>query len=87
MHCFLRADAQPETDMMRYFVFFQLFVLGSVMPLSLSSCASSDSTLESRIEHKINTPANNGVEIDSEHYNQFSQDFEGPWPFGPVSSF
>jgi len=73
--------------MMRYLVFLPLFVLGSVMPLSLSSCASGDSSLQSRIEGKIKTPVNNGIQIDSEHYNQFSQDFEGPWPFGPYSSF
>jgi hypothetical protein len=73
--------------MMRYFIFLPLIILGSVMPLSLSSCVSGDGSLQSRIESKIKTPVNNGIQIDSEHYNQFSQDFEGPWPFGPYSSF
>jgi hypothetical protein len=73
--------------MMRYFILLPLIILGSVMPLSLSSCVSRDSSLQSRIESKIKTPVNNGIQIDAEHYNQFSQDFEGPWPFGPYSSF
>ena len=73
--------------MMRYFIFLPLFVLGTVMPLSLSSCASGDSSLQSRIERKIDVPANSGVNMGTGHYNQFSQDYELPWPFGPYSTF
>jgi hypothetical protein len=72
---------------MRYFIFLPLFVLGSVTPLSLSSCASSDSSLQSRIERKIETPANNGVDMGTAHYSQFSQGYEAPWPFGNYSTY
>ena len=57
------------------------------MPLSLSSCASSDTSLQSRIERKIDTPNNDNVDIGVAHYNKFSQGFEDPWPFGPYSTF
>ena len=70
---------------MRNLFFLPLVVLGSVMPLSLSSCASSDTSLQSRIEHKIDTPDN--VDIGVAHYNKSSQGFEDPWPFGPYSTF
>jgi hypothetical protein len=72
---------------MKNFFFLPLVVLGSVMPLSLSSCASSDAPLQSRIERKIQTPDNSNVEIGTAHYNQYSQGFEEPWPFGPYSNF
>jgi hypothetical protein len=72
---------------MRNLFFLPLVVLGSVMPLSLSSCASSDAPLQSRIERKIDTPNNDNVEIGAAHYNRFSQEFDDPWPFGPYSSY
>ena len=52
-----------------------------------SGCASSDKTLQSRIENKINNPeTNSNVEAPTtEHYNSFAQDFESAWPFGPYS--
>jgi hypothetical protein len=72
---------------MRNLFFLPLVVLGSVMPLSLSSCASSDAPLQSRIERKIDTPNSGNVEIGTANYNKFSQEFDEPWPFGPYSSF
>ena len=72
---------------MRNLFFLPLVVLGSVMPLSLSSCASSDAPLQSRIESKIDTPNNDNVDIGAAHYNRFSQEFDDPWPFGPYSSY
>jgi hypothetical protein len=57
------------------------------MLLSLSSCASSDAPLQTRIERKISTPNNDNVDIGVAHYNRFSQQFDEPWPFGPYSSF
>ena len=73
--------------MMKYLIFLPLWVLGSVMLLSLSSCASSDNSLQSRIEGKIKAPANSGVDMGPYHYNQFSQGYEPPWPFGPYSTY
>jgi hypothetical protein len=75
--------------MTRYFICLPLFILGSVMPLSLSSCASSDNSLQSRIERKIDAPAKTGggVDMGPYHYNQFSQGYEPPWPFGPYSTY
>jgi len=72
---------------MRNLFFLPIVALGSVMPLSLSSCASSDAPLQSRIERKIDTPNNDNVEIGAAHYNKFSQGFEDAWPFGPYSTF
>ena len=72
---------------MRNLFFLPLVVLGSVMLLSLSSCASSDAPLQSRIERKIDTPNNGNVDIGVSHYNKFSQGFEDAWPFGPYSTF
>ncbi len=72
---------------MRNLFFLPLVVLGSLMPLSLSSCVSSDAPLQSRIERKIDTPNNDNVDIGTAHYNQFSQEFDEPWPFGPYSSY
>jgi len=50
-------------------------------------CASSDETLQSRIENKINNPetSSNVAPPSPEHYNQFAQEFESAWPFGPYS--
>jgi hypothetical protein len=52
-----------------------------------SGCASSDETLQSRIENKINNPETNSnvPPPTSKHYNSFSQDYESAWPFGPYS--
>jgi hypothetical protein len=72
---------------MRNLFFLPLVVLGSVAPLSLSSCASSDAPLQSRIERKIETPNDANVDIGTAHYNRFSQGFEEPWPFGPYSTY
>jgi hypothetical protein len=72
---------------MRNLLFLPLVLLGYVTPLILSSCASSDTPLQSRIERKIETPNNGNVEIGTAHYNQYSQQFEEPWPFGPYSTF
>ena len=72
---------------MRNLFFLPLVLLAYVTALSLSSCASSDIPLQSRIERKIETPNNGNVEIGTAHYNQFSQEFEDPWPFGPYSTF
>jgi hypothetical protein len=72
---------------MKKFFFLPFVVLGTVMPLTLSSCVSSDVPLQSRIERKIQTPNNSNVEIGTAHYNQYSQGFEEPWPFGPYSNF
>jgi hypothetical protein len=72
---------------MRNLLFLPLVLLGYVTPLSLSSCASSDTPLQSRIERKIETPNSGNVEIGTAHYNQYSQQFEEPWPFGPYSTF
>ena len=71
---------------MRILFFLPLVLLGYVTPLSLSSCANSDVPLQSRIERKIETPNNSNVDIGVAHYNQFSQEFEEPWPFGPYST-
>ena len=57
------------------------------MPLSLSSCVSSDAPLQSRIERKIDTPNSGNVDIGASHYNSFSQEFDDPWPFGPYATF
>jgi hypothetical protein len=72
---------------MRNFCFLPLFFLGFVIPLGLSSCASGNAPLETRIERKIQTPGTSNVEIGTAHYNRYSQGFEEPWPFGPYSTF
>jgi hypothetical protein len=67
--------------------FFRLLMaLGSVMILGLSACASSDGSLQSRIEHKIESPDTQNVQIGAAHYNTYAKDFEEPWPFGPYST-
>jgi hypothetical protein len=51
-----------------------------------SGCASSQGTLQSRIENKIDNPdTTSNVTPTAEHYNSFAQDFEPAWPFGPYS--
>jgi hypothetical protein len=67
--------------------FFRLLItLGSVLLLGLSACASSDGSLQSRIEHKIESPDTRNVQIGAAHYNTYAKDFEEPWPFGPYST-
>jgi hypothetical protein len=72
---------------MRNLLFLALVVLGSGSVFTLTSCASSNAPLQSRIESKIQTPNSSNVEIGTAHYNKFSQGFEEPWPFGPYSTF
>jgi hypothetical protein len=72
---------------MRNLLFLPLVLFGYVSLLSLSSCLSSDLPLQSRIERKIETPDNSNVNIGTARYNQYSQQFEEPWPFGPYSTF
>ncbi len=57
------------------------------MQVSVSSCASGDAPLQTRFERKIQTPKSSNVDIGTAHYNEFSQGFEAPWPFGPYSTF
>jgi hypothetical protein len=71
---------------MRVFCFRSLVVPGFVMVLYLSGCASNNGSLQSRIESKVNNPDEDNVQIGPSHYNNFSKDFEKPWPFGPYSS-
>jgi hypothetical protein len=72
---------------MRVFCFRSLVVPGFVMVLYLSGCASnSGSTLQSRIESKVDNPDKENVQIGTAHYNTYAKDFEEPWPFGPYSS-
>ena len=67
--------------------FFRLLMaLGSVLILGLSACASSDGSLQSRIEHKIESPDTQNTQIGVAHYNTYAKDFEEPWPFGPYST-
>jgi hypothetical protein len=52
----------------------------------LSSCASSDGSLQSRIERKVDNPDKENVQIGTAHYNEYAKGFEEPWPFGPYSN-
>jgi hypothetical protein len=52
----------------------------------LSACASNDGSLQSRIESKVDNPEKENVQIGTAHYNNFSKDFDSPWPFGPYSN-
>jgi hypothetical protein len=61
-------------------------VIGAAIVFSLSACASSNGSLQSRIERKIQNPDNEAVKIGTEHYNPFAKDFEQAWPFGPYSN-
>jgi hypothetical protein len=62
-----------------------LAAVGAAIVLSLSACASSDGSLQSRIERKVKNPENDPVKIGAAHYNAFAKDFEEAWPFGPYS--
>jgi hypothetical protein len=63
-----------------------LFALGFAFVLGLSACASSNGSLQSRIEHKVDNPESENVQIGAAHYNPYSKGFEEPWPFGPYSN-
>jgi len=63
-----------------------LVVLGSVIVLHLSACASNNGSLQSRIEGKVENPDKENVQIGTAHYNSFSKGFEEPWPFGPYTN-
>jgi hypothetical protein len=53
----------------------------------LSGCASNNgSTLQSRIESKVDNADKDNVQIGTAHYNSYAKDFEKPWPFGPYST-
>ena len=68
-------------------VFFRLLAgLGFFAVLGLSACASSNRSLQSRIESKVQNPESENVQIGAAHYNAYSKDFEEPWPFGPYSN-
>ncbi len=71
---------------MKVFCFRLLVVLGSIMILYLSACASNNGSLQSRIESKVDNPDKDNVQIGTAHYNTYDKDFEEPWPFGPYSS-
>jgi hypothetical protein len=71
---------------MRIYLFRPLVALGSVIVLHLTACASNNGSLQSRIEHKIDNPENENVQIGTAHYNPYSKGFEEPWPFGPYSN-
>jgi hypothetical protein len=68
-----------------YFFRWQL-ILGSLIGIGLSACASHDQSLQSRIERKVVTPDNQDVQIGTAHYNPYAKGFEEPWPFGPYSN-
>jgi hypothetical protein len=61
-------------------------VVGAAIVFSLSACASSNGSLQSRIERKVQNPDNEAVKISAEHYNPYAKGFEGAWPFGPYSN-
>jgi hypothetical protein len=68
-------------------LFFRLLVpLASVVVLGLSACASNNGSLQSRIEHKVDNPESENVQIGAAHYNPYSKGFEEAWPFGPYSN-
>jgi protein involved in sex pheromone biosynthesis len=60
--------------------------VGAAIVFSLSACVSSNGSLESRIERKVQNPDNQAVKITTEHYNPYAKGFEGAWPFGPYSN-
>lgn len=85
-----RQDGERELELNRNPImrFLPLLIaFGSATLLGLSSCANSNTPLESRIESKIKTPNTSNVDIGPAHYNKFSQGFEDAWPFGPYSTF
>ena len=63
-----------------------LVAFGFVVVLGLSACASSNGSLQSRIEHKVDNPESENVQIGAAHYNPYSKGFEEAWPFGPYSN-
>jgi hypothetical protein len=63
----------------------RIVALGSVVLLFLSGCANSDKSLQSRIEHKLDNPETENVQISAALYNTLSKGFEESWPFGPYS--
>jgi hypothetical protein len=66
---------------------FQLVtVLGLVLVAALSGCAAHDETLQSRIEKDVNNPDTGNIQLGSKSYNQFSQEYDPAWPFGPLST-
>jgi hypothetical protein len=68
-------------------LFFRLLVAsGFLIVLLLSACASNNGSLQTRIEHKVDNPENENVQIGTAHYNPYAKDFEEPWPFGPYSN-
>ena len=67
-------------------MFRLLVALGSIIILQLSACANNNGSLQTRIEHKIDNPENENVQIGTAHYNPYSKGFEEPWPFGPYSN-
>ena len=68
-------------------LFFRLLVApGFLIVLHLSACASNNGSLQSRIEHKVDNPESENVQIGTAHYNPYAKDFEEPWPFGPYSN-
>jgi hypothetical protein len=71
--------------MKRIHVGLSLVFLGLALGAALNGCASNPGTLQSRIEGRLNTPDNGGVQIGTATYNRNSQNFEEPWPFGPYS--
>ena len=71
---------------MRNLFWFLVVGLCSGIPLILSSCVSNGGSLETRIEHKINTPKKDNVQMGPATYNQYNKEFEQPWPFGPYST-
>jgi protein involved in sex pheromone biosynthesis len=63
-----------------------LVLAGAAIVFSLSGCASSNGSLQSRIERKVDNPDKDSVKITTAHYNAYAKDFESAWPFGPYSN-
>jgi hypothetical protein len=62
-----------------------LVLLAFVVAPDLSGCANNSGSLQSRIEHKVDNPESENVQIGTAHYNSYSKGFEEAWPFGPYS--
>ncbi len=71
---------------MKILLFGLLVPLVSAVVLDLSACASNKGSLQSRIEHKVDNPESENVQIGAAHYNSYSKGFEEAWPFGPYSN-
>jgi hypothetical protein len=66
--------------------FLLLLASGLIVSFVFGSCASTDSSAQSRIERRIDaTNQNDEVKIGTAHYNGFAKGMEEPWPFGPYS--